>query len=623
MAGSVVLNLVLNAIGAGKLDPPPPQAAPTISRDTAEQTRDEALADPSTGADGAEKIAATAPVETGVSSIEAAQAIWGKHGRWLIIVGLCLIMIVYEIDNSTLYIYRNYAASDFDALAKLATLSTASTIVFAVAKPPIAKVSNVIGRGQTYGLTVALYVLSYVVMASARSFDAYAAGTVLYSLGQSGTNLMNDVVIADITTARWRAFGLGLSFWPFLVTPWAAGFVVESATAQGGIGWRWSIGILAFVMPFCASFIIVTLLYYQGRAKKIQSPAPSSGNGSGGGGGGVRMSLSEFCSQIDLGGTTLFCAGLALLLLPLTLAATTPARWTTPWLIVLIALGAVLLVAFPWYEHRLARHPFVPPRYFVDRTIGLCLMLGALDGVGFSVTHTCNDSNPPISETPDIYAWATVAKGLGARDATFFTYTNGVTQTLVAILAGLAMARTRRYKWLCVMGCAVRLVGYGVMLRLRGASNSTGEIFAQQLVQGVGSGLVGVTTLLVASQVVRPHAEMPQITALTVCIGFVGSSVGACVAGGIYTNTLEPALRRHLENSGIAASPETVSALANSINGIVPAWGTPERVAVSFAFSDVMQYFTYVAIGTSAVAFIGSLFLSNHELPERNNLVED
>jgi hypothetical protein len=34
------------------------------------------------------------PVEAGVGAIEAAQAIWGKKGRWLIIIGLALILTV-------------------------------------------------------------------------------------------------------------------------------------------------------------------------------------------------------------------------------------------------------------------------------------------------------------------------------------------------------------------------------------------------------------------------------------------------------------------------------------------------------------------------------------------------
>ncbi|KAI1778739.1 MFS general substrate transporter [Hypoxylon cercidicola] len=581
---------LLVAIGAGPLDDPPPSRPAVAASDNAQEPRGETQIE----GDDEKNIATNIPVETGAATIEASQAIWGKKGRWLVIAGLCLIMIIYELDNSTVYIYRNYASSEFEELSKLATLSTASTIIFAVAKPPFAKLSNVIGRGGTYLIAIGFYILAYIIMASARTFNAYAAGSIFYSVGQSATNLMNDVVIADLTTARYRAFGIALSFWPFLITPWTAAFIVDSVTSPTGIGWRWGIGMLAILMPFCASFIVTTLLYYQVRAEK-EGLAPNP-----------KVSLYEFCSQIDLGGVILFSGGLALLLIPMTLAATTPSSWRTAWIDALIALGALLLIALPFYEHYFAKHPVVPPHYFTNRTIFLCCLLIALDNVGFSATHTY------------IYAWATVARGLAARDATFFTYTNGVTQCLVAIVTGLLMAKTKRYKWVCVSGAAIRLIGYGVMLRLRGSENSVAEIVVVQLIQGIGSGMVG-STLLIPAQTVVTHAEMPQMTALIVCFAFVGGSVGACIAGGIYTGTIEPELWYYL---GDSVTSETVTSLANSITGVLPAWGTPDRIALNFAFTEVMKYMTYAAVGPSAIAFIGSLFMPNFELPDKNNLVE-
>ncbi|KAI0839371.1 MFS general substrate transporter [Hypoxylon sp. FL0890] len=586
--------LLQAAIGAGPLDEPP-ACRPVLTASQDSHGLGGKVNGEQTNPDAEKQIIPNVPVETGTTAIEATQAIWGKKGRWLVIAGLCLIMIVYEIDNSTVYIYRNYAASEFEELSKLATLSTAGTIIFAVAKPPIAKLSNVIGRGGTYLIAISFYILAYIIMASARSFNTYAAGTVFYSFGQSATNLMNDVVIADLTTARYRAFGISLSFWPFLITPWTAAFIVDSVTAPTGIGWRWGIGMLAIIMPFCASFIVTTLLYYQARAEK-EGLAPR-----------LKISLYEFCSQIDLGGVILFSGGLALLLIPMTLAATTPSSWKTPWIDALIAVGAVLLIVLPFYEHYLAKHPVVPPHYFANRTIVLCCLLIALDNIGFSATHTY------------IYAWVTVARGLEAREATFFTYTNGVTQCLVAIIAGIAMAKTKRYKWVCVLGAAIRLVGYGVMLRLRGSENSVAEIFIVQLIQGIGSGMVG-STLLIPAQTVVSHAEMPQMTALVVCFAFVGGSIGACIAGGIYTGMIEPELRHYL---GGGATAETVAALANSITGVAPQWGTPERTAVDLAFTEVMKYMTYAAVGPSAIALVGSIFMPNFELPDKNNLVEE
>ncbi|KAL7621751.1 hypothetical protein AAE478_009078 [Parahypoxylon ruwenzoriense] len=502
--------LILKAIGASPLDNPP-ALRPALTTSSHSQELGRAAHTMQDNADNEKHLIPNVPVETGTSVVGASQAIWGKKGRWLIIAGLCLIMIIYEIDNSTVYIYRNYATSEFEDLSKLATLSTAGTIIFAVAKPPIAKLSNVIGRGATYLLAICFYILASVLMASAQSFSAYATGAVFYSLGQSGTNLMNDVVIADLTTARFRALGIALSFWPFLITPWTAGFIVDSVTAPAGIGWRWGTARNPHA-------VLRKLYHYHSSilpdSRREGEPRAQSQD----------LAISLF----DLGGVILFSGGLALLLIP------DDNR----------SYHAVEL------EEAMGRH--------VD------------------------------------------SHGLEARDATFFTYTNGVTQYLIAIITSLAMAKTRRFKLVYVAGTAVRLVGYGVMLRLRGSENSLAEIFIVQLVQGIGSGMVG-STLLIPAQAVVTHAEMPQITALVICFAFVGGSVGACIAGGIYTSTIESALRYYL---GDGAAAETVSVLANSITGVVPN-----------GFSEVMRYMTFASLGPSAIAFVASLFMPNFELP--------
>ena len=100
------------------------------------------------------------------------------------------------------------------------------------------------------------------------------------------------------------------------------------------------------------------------------------------------------------------------------------------------------------------------------------------------------------------------------------------------------MYKTRRYKISIIVGAVIRLVGYGVMIRLRGSDNSTGELFAVQLIQGIGSGFIQ-QIVVVAAQIVVPHAELAQVSALVLLMSFLGSAVGSCIAGGIYTNTFK------------------------------------------------------------------------------------
>ena len=89
-----------------------------------------------------------------------------------------MVMLVYELDNTTVYVYGNYALSSYNHLSIGAALSTAGVIIFAVVKPPIAKLSNIIGRGETYCCTISCYIISYILFASSKSFGAYCGAYV-------------------------------------------------------------------------------------------------------------------------------------------------------------------------------------------------------------------------------------------------------------------------------------------------------------------------------------------------------------------------------------------------------------------------------------------------------------
>lgn len=115
--------------------------------------------------------------ESGVRKIEAIQAVWGPtYGKYVLWSGcalvarcvcaacspvrrLAMMMIIFELDNATLYNYQPYATSTFNKQSLLAALQTMQTVVTAAAKPPIAKISDVIGRAEAYCICVTFYII--------------------------------------------------------------------------------------------------------------------------------------------------------------------------------------------------------------------------------------------------------------------------------------------------------------------------------------------------------------------------------------------------------------------------------------------------------------------------------
>jgi hypothetical protein len=254
-----------------------------------------------------------------------------------------------------------------------------------------------------------------------------------------------------------------------------------------------------------------------------------------------------------------------MLFLPFSLASLTPKKWNTPYVIVLLVLGSVTLICLVFYKSLLAKHPILSPRYLRNTSIVIYCLLGALDAFGFASTHAY------------FYTWITVTRNFGPRNAMFVNYVNGVFSCLTGIIGSLVISRFRGYKWLVVFGAAIKPLGYGLMLRLRGSNNSVAELVAVQAVQGMGSGLLDITITVIA-QIQVPRIEMARVTALVLLCTFLGSSVRSAVAGGIYTGTFKNSLGKYLGTG----SSKLTDAVFDSITGKLPVPG-PFKESLSIA----------------------------------------
>lgn len=104
----------------------------------------------------------TASIEktAGVAKIEGVTLAWSKVGLWTAWAGIMLLAVAVSLDSQTIYSYQPMATSTFGAHSLLATIGTVQNIMYAVTKPPVAKIADVFGYislSKSYDIAVAYW----------------------------------------------------------------------------------------------------------------------------------------------------------------------------------------------------------------------------------------------------------------------------------------------------------------------------------------------------------------------------------------------------------------------------------------------------------------------------------
>ncbi|GAA5919492.1 hypothetical protein JCM6882_008652 [Rhodosporidiobolus microsporus] len=192
--------------------------------------------------------------DPGVTRIEALYQVFGR-GRaiYLLYLSIGLISYVYSLSGNTTGSYLAFATSAFSAHSLLGAIDVAVSLMGAVSKPFIAKVclsprlflalrfllviADITSRPWAYLVAVIFYCVGFAIVAGSKSVNAVAAGELIYTIGNTGIDLVTarpspspaplplfhlsltissslthssddsqDIIIADITPLQWRGF---------------------------------------------------------------------------------------------------------------------------------------------------------------------------------------------------------------------------------------------------------------------------------------------------------------------------------------------------------------------------------------------------------------------------------
>ena len=526
-----------------------------------------------------------------VTPTEAA-AEWRRRRTLYMVVYSAIFCVAYvtSLDANTGYLYLNFACSEYGALASFSTVAIVQQIIFAVAKPPIAKLSDVLGRAQAYVLSIALYASGYALVASTGSLQWLIGGICLQSAGFTGVQVLQSIIIADTTTAKWRGLAIGIVNLPYLINFAVAGPLVDRVMRDAG--WRTGYALWTVIVPLASMPLLITLAIGQKRARKAGLATRTSL---------LQYGLRELMRELDAPGLLLFTSGWLLILIPLTLAGHAERSESIPG-VFLFVLGAILLAIFGWWETK-APAPILPYQFLKNRAVVCVCVVGVLDFASFYISWTYLSS------------FVQVIKGWDQTRTGYFASTQNVTSTLTGILVGSLMALTRRFKTLLVAGLVVRLLGVAMMVRYRTAEDPTVMLVLCQLLQGIGGGSIAIT-MQVAVQVTVRHTDVAIVTALELLTTEIGAAMGSATAGWMFKSYLPTALAEHLPNF----SEQELAAVYGSLQAALAyPIGSEERHGIIQAWTEVMRHLCVTATITMVPALLFGLAIPDTSLPDHHH----
>ncbi|HSO94370.1 MAG TPA: MDR family MFS transporter, partial [Candidatus Dormibacteraeota bacterium] len=320
--------------------------------------------------------------------------------------------------------------------------------------------------------------------------------------------------------------------------------------------------------------------------------------------------------DIDFAGAGLLVLGVAPLLTALTI--TRDHAWTSPQVLGLLGLAAVMLVLFYVVEQR-GEHPIVPFKLFYDRTFSVSVIAGSL--TGFAMFGS-------IIFVPLIYQGVL---GISATNSGQLLTPMMLGLVLASVISGQLMVRIRRYRFIGTAGIAVMMVGMWLLSQVT-VSTTRLEVVRDIVIVGAGLG----TTFPLYINAVQSAVSREFLGVATSQIQFwrnMGGTIGTAVLGSLLVQRLETNIKTQLAGLPPAASnfvPRGSSSSAqtlfdaskiNAARAALPPQLTPlfDQVlhAIRIGLANSLHELFLYGAGVLVLALIASVFLKDVPLRGR------
>src|SRR5256714_5753123 len=339
-------------------------------------------------------------------------------------------------------------------------------------------------------------------------------------------------VIGDLFPPSQRARLAGLFRAVFglssIAGPTAGGYINDSS------GWRWVFYVTLPVGLIAVLLVLVTMPY-------------------------VRSSAS--IRDIDFPGAAALVAGLVPLMVALSI--TRDHGWTSPEVLGLLAVAAVILAVFFVIEMR-SDHPIVPFSLFKNATFSVSMIVGFLTGFGMFGT---------IVFVPLIYQGVL---GVSATNSGQLLTPMMLGLIVASTLVGQLMVRIRYYRFLGTAGIVIMLVGLWLLSQVT-VTTSRLEVVRDIVIVGAGLGST-FPLYLTAVQSALPRNFLGVASSQVQFWRQIGGTIGTAVLGSVLSQRLPVHISEQVANLHL---PSQATQLVGSGGGSPQTLFDPAQIAAS------------------------------------------
>jgi EmrB/QacA subfamily drug resistance transporter len=414
---------------------------------------------------------------------------WGTIG---VVAGTMLALLLAALDQTIVGTAMPRIVAELNGLNYYSWVITAYLVASTIMVPIAGKLGDLFGRKPFLLAGMIGFVAASALCG--QSHGMLELVTFRTIQGIFGGMLFATVfaVIGDLFPPSQRARLAGLFGAVFglssIVGPTAGGYITDSW------GWRWVFYVNLPVGIIAVLLVIATMPY-------------------------VRSSAS--LRDIDFLGAGMLIAGLVPLMVALSI--TRDHGWTSPQVLGLLGVAAVLLIAFFVVETR-TDHPIVPFGLFKNSTFSVSMIVGFLTGFGMFGT---------IVFVPLIYQGVL---GVTATNSGQLLTPMMLGLIVASTLVGQAMVRIRYYRFLGTGGIVVMLVG---MWLLSQVTVTTSRLEVVRDIVLVGAGLGATFPLyLTAVQTALPRNFLGVASSQIQFWRQIGGTIGTAVLGSVLAQRL-------------------------------------------------------------------------------------